>query len=292
MPGDMNVIRNYEKDSGKNVSVLLSYQAWGDHSNGFPDDWTTPVREDGAIPMITWEPWKTAPFPQENNEPDYALKNISEGKFDAYITQWAKDARAWRYPFFLRFAPEMNGDWTPWSESINSNQAGDFVKAWKHVHDIFTAHGVTNATWVWCPNIENVSDNTPISEYYPGDAYVDWTAMDGFNWGTTSQYNAWLPFAKVFGPTYNDIMKITSKPMIISETGTVERGGNKAAWITDAYSVELPDNFPNIKGIVWFNQITQQDWRIESSSAAQQAFSQAIKAPHYASNTFKDYMGG
>lgn len=291
MPGDANAINNYEKDAGKKMSVLLSYQAWGDPTNGFPADWASPVREKGAIPMITWEPWKTKTYPQGNNEPTYALRNITDGKFDAYITTWAQSAKAWRYPFFLRFAPEMNGNWTPWSEGINGNKAGDFVKAWKHVHDIFTANGVTNATWVWCPNIKNGSDGAPLSEYYPGNEYVDWTAMDGFNWGASSQYSAWLTFSQVFGPTYNDILKITAKPMIISETGTVEQGGNKAAWISKAYSVELPGKFPDVKGIVWFNQITQEDWRIESSPAARLAFSQAIKASNYASNAFKNYMG-
>jgi beta-mannanase len=287
-----NALATYEKDAGKNTSIILSYQAWGDASNDFPADWTSTVRKQGAIPMITWEPWKTVAYPQGNDEPTYSLKNISDGKFDAYITQWAQEAKAWRDPFFLRFAPEMNGNWTPWSEGVNGNEAGDFVKAWQHVHDIFTANGVTNATWVWCPNIENTNESAPLSEFYPGNAYVDWTAMDGFNWGTTSQYNTWLTFSQVFGSTYDDIQAITTKPMIISEISTVEEGGDKAAWITDAYSVELPTHFPNVRGIVWFNQITQEDWRIESSLAAQAAFAQAIKASNYASNTFGDYMGG
>lgn len=292
MPGDLDAVKAYEKDTGKGASILFSYQAWGDPHADFPSDWASSVHKHGSLPMITWEPWVTKAYPQGNDEPMYALKNITSGKFDTYITKRAQDAKTWRNPFFLRFAPEMNGNWTPWSEGINGNKAGDYVQAWQHVYHIFAANHVTNATWVWCPNIKNTEQSAPISEYYPGDAYVDWTGIDGFNWGTTTQYSKWYAFAGVFSTTYNQITKITSKPIIIAETGSVEKGGNKAAWITDAYSVEIPNNFPAIKAVAWFNQITQQDWRIESSSAAQTAYIQAMKASNYASNTYDNYIGG
>ena len=31
----------------------------------------------------------------------------------------------------------MNGWWWPWSEQLNGNNPGEFVAAWRHVHDIF-----------------------------------------------------------------------------------------------------------------------------------------------------------
>ena len=132
----------------------------------------------------------------------------------------------------------------------------------------------------------------PLSEYYPGDAYVDWTAMDGFNWGTATKETVWNTFAQVFNQTYNHILSITAnKPLMIAEIGCVEQGGDKANWITDAYSVEL-NNFPAIKAMVWFDQHTQQDWRIESSETATRAFSQAIQSPIFAANIFANYNGG
>ena len=184
MPGDIPTIDNFEKDAGKQVSILLLYQAWGDKDNAtsFPNDWTNKVRQHGAIPMITWEPWAPADYPQGIDEPDYSLANITNGKFDTYITQWAKEAKAWRNPFFLRFAPEMNGNWTPWSEGFNGNVAGDYVQAWKHVHDIFTANGVTNASWVWCPNIDNTDQAVATTECIPAmpmSIGLGWTALTG-----------------------------------------------------------------------------------------------------------------
>ena len=48
----------------------------------------------------------------------------------------------------------MNGNWFAWMEGVNGNQPGEYVAAWRHVHDIFTAVGATNVSWVWCPNVD------------------------------------------------------------------------------------------------------------------------------------------
>ena len=185
----------------------------------------------------------------------------------------------------------MNGNWNPWDEGLNGNRAGEFVRVWRHIHAIFTAVGARNVTWVWDPNISYIG-STPLTELYPGDAYVDWTAMDGFNWGTSRKDTIWLPSSEIFSSTYNTILKITHKPMMIAQLGSTETGGNKATWISNAYSVALPKRFPAIKAVVWFDQVTRQDWRIESSPAAPQAFHQAMQASIYASNTYANYNGG
>ena|SRR5947207_13491520 len=91
---------------------------------------------------------------------------------------------------------EMNGNWYPWSEQVNGNTAGEFVLAWQHVHALFTIQGVTNVTWVWCPNVD-YPGSTPLHELYPGDASVVWAGMDGYYWGSI-QRHVWQPFSSVF----------------------------------------------------------------------------------------------
>jgi beta-mannanase len=180
----------------------------------------------------------------------------------------------------------MNGDWYPWNEGINGNTSGQYVQAWRHVHDIFTANGVTNATWVWSPNIE-YGGSIPLGGLYPGDAYTDWVAMDGYNWGATQTWKSWQTFSEVFGPTYSVITALTQKPLLVGETASTELTGDKAAWITNALSTEI-FNFPRIKGFIWFNEDKETDWRIESSPAAQAAFSRAVANPVYAGASFRD----
>lgn len=279
-----------EQITGKKVSILTLYQAWGE-TNGaqnFNRNWMDTVRAHGSIPMVTWEPWQSQS--QTVNQPAYALKNIIKGNFDSYITRWARDARRWNHPFFLRLAPEMNGTWSSWSEGINGNQPGDFIQAWRHIHDIFTANNVTGATWVWSPNVD-YSQSTPIAQSYPGDKYVDWAALDGFNWGRGPE-TSWTSFKQVFAPTYQEITRLVpGKPIMLAEIASVEQGGNKAAWITDGYNNLLPSYFTQVKAVVWFNQVTQRDWRIESSPNSLSAYAQAMKSDYYDTNSFKDYQG-
>ena len=149
----------------------------------------------------------------------------------------------------------LAGAYTPWGVNANGNSPSDYVPAWRHVHDIFTSVGATNATWVWCPNIEYQGSYKPLSSLYPGDAYVDWTCLDGDNWGTNPwNPNVWTTFAQTFGASDSLITGTIapSKPMVIGETASTEYGGSKAAWITDMLKTQLPLNFPKIKGFLGF----------------------------------------
>jgi len=280
----LSYVSAFEADAHKAVSIIMWYQQWG-LTNGWQylqTYWMNDVRLHGSIPLVTWDPEN--PAIASATQPTYTLQNIINGNFDAYITRWAQDSKAWGHPYFLRFAHEMNGDWNAWSEQVNGNKPGQFVLAWRHVHDIFTRLGVSNVTWVWSPNID-YSVSTPLRELYPGDAYVDWAGMSGYNWGNIGGH-VWQSFSSVFSQTYNDILSITSRPIMITETASTEQAGNKASWITDAFVTQLPHNFPRIHAVVWFNESKETDWQIESSTSAQNAFASAIQSGMYASNNF------
>jgi beta-mannanase len=170
---------------------------------------------------------------------------------------------------------------------MNGNRPGDYVAAWHHVHDIFTSVGATNASWVWCPNIDIQHQFTSLASLYPGDSYVDWTCLDGYNWGNTR--GSWDSFDTIYSSTYHEIVDTIAptKPMIVGEVSSSEGGGSKAAWITDMLSVQLPTNYPKIRGVVWMDTNTDNmDWPLVSSSASQQAFAAAIQHPRFVANTF------
>jgi beta-mannanase len=211
------------------------------------------------------------------------LRDIANGAYDSAYTAWAQQSKAWAHPYFLRWNAEMNGRWSFWgTTSTNSNTPAEFVAAWRHVHDIFANNGATNVTWVWCPNLE-YSATTPIQYLYPGDAYVDWTCLDGYNKG--GQYST--TFVNLFAASYRALLKLApTKPIMIGETASVEDSGKKAAWITAALNA-LPAKFPRIKAFLWFNwQITEGgttwQWQIESSPAAAAAFHDGIASRYFA----------
>ena len=66
-------------------------------------------------------------------------------------------------------------------------------------------------------------------------------------------------------------------PIMIGETGSVEQGGSKAAWITDAFTVQLPQAFQRVRGVVWFDLLDGSiDLRIDTSPQSLAAFQAAI----------------
>jgi Glycosyl hydrolase family 26 len=280
----LSYVTSFESDAHKAVSIVMWYQQWG-LTNGWQNlqpYWMNAVRSHGSIPLVTWDPEN--PAIASPVQPAFTLQNIINGNYDAYITRWAQDSKAWGHPYFLRFAHEMNGNWNAWSEQVNGNKPGQFVLAWRHVHDIFTRMGVSNVNWVWSPNID-YSVSTPLRELYPGDAYVDWVGISGYNWGNIGGH-VWQSFSSLFSQTYYDVLSITSRPMMIAETASTEQAGNKASWITDAFVTQLPHNYPRIHAVVWFNESKETNWQIESSSSSQNAFAAAIQSGVYASNNF------
>jgi beta-mannanase len=142
-----------------------------------------------------------------------------------------------------------------------------YVDAYRHIHDLFVAAGATNVVWAWCPNVtDSDGTNAATLSYYPGDDYVDWTGVDGYNWGG----GEWQSFHDVFKDIY-PLLAGKKKPILIGEMASSETTGNKAAWI-NAMIPSLKNDYPLIKGVIWFDVNKERDWRISSSAATESAF--------------------
>jgi hypothetical protein len=236
------------------------------------------VRSYGAIPFFSW-----GPGPGGTGFTDAA---VAAGSQDSYVTSWAQAAKNWGHPILLRFAWEMNGSWFPWGVGNNGTTAADYVAMWRHVHSIFSSVGATNVAWVWCPNIDEYNQLAPMANLYPGDSYVDWTCLDGYNGN-----NPWQSFGTLFQSSYNTIVGIApTKSMIIGETGSTESGGSKASWISNMLST-LPTAFPKVRGFLWFDKVESgpggyTDWPFDTTSSSLAAFRSSIASNVYASNTF------
>jgi hypothetical protein len=288
-PWDMNAVYKFGRLAGKNVS-LVNFNAPFASCDGarctfnpFPSTPFESLRAYGAIPVFSWS---TSSVSEGTHDPRFSLSKVIGGKYDGYIHQFARSAAAWGHPFFLRFNWEMNGDWFPWSEGVNGNRRGQFVAAWRHVHDIFTAVGATNATWAWCPNIDR---NRKLRGLYPGNKYVDWTCLDGYNWGTRYSWSYWESFKEVFASSYRAVRKLApGKPMMLGEVASTDFGGSKAAWIKEMLST-LPTRFPKVRALIWFEVNDRGTrWPIESPASARNAFVRGIRNPIYLANNFSE----
>jgi hypothetical protein len=300
-PWDMSALTTFEGLVGKGLS-LVSLNSPFEECSGpcttfpFPTQMMENIRAYGAIPFFNWSS-QSIPADSTNSSlmPDYQLSDLISGRYDGYIREFAESARGWGHSFFLRFNWEMNGNWFPWGAGVNGNGPGEFVAAWRHVHDIFTAVGATNATWVWCPYTEVERHFAPLKPLYPGNRYVDWTCMDGFNWGSNpTNPHPWRSFGQIFETTYRKLTKqiAPSKPIVLAEMAST--GGNraKAAWIRDMFK-QLATGFRRVRGLIWFDQVDRGiNWPLETSPAATAAFAKGIRGRAFASNSFHTSTGG
>lgn len=254
-----------ETKLGRKVPIHLTYVAWNDD---WPNQVAKPDIAANRTPLINLEP------------SDAKLADLIDGKYDAMLTKHAKNVRALDKKLFLDFAAEMNGNWSTWDGSHNGKSSAVYIAAYRHLHDVLVAGGATNIVWVWCPNVESeprVAWNEALA-YYPGDAYVDWTCVDGYNWGTTNG-SGWLTFDQVFRSIYAELAT-KQKPIMIGEMASTEQGGDKAAFIAGIVP-SLQRDFPLIKALVWFDIDKETDWRISSSQSSEAAFVKMASDPYF-----------
>ncbi|TPW70857.1 glycosyl hydrolase [Schumannella sp. 10F1B-5-1] len=248
----------------------------------------------GVLPMLTWESRPIGSANDQKEEPEYTLSSIISGGHDAYITKFAQDVVATGLPFVLRFDHEMNGDWYPWSEGINTNTQGQYVEAWRHVHDIFEAQGANAyVIWTWAPNrIDKLSSDRRSLEYlrslYPGDDYVDWVGMSSY---LRPPFKAGqeIGFDQTFSATLGQLRQIApGKRILLAEVGASEIEGHKPDWLASFFrGLNAPEN-ADIVGFAWFSmtvtskvdgELATNDWRIDSSARSVEAFAAGLHTP-------------
>jgi hypothetical protein len=266
LPQSITQVQTFESMVGRKVNVADWYD---DFTTARPTAFVTSVASTGAENMIAWEGYDSNARPDGVTDPTTSLATIINGRWDGLLATWARALKAFGKPVLLRFLPEMNGNWNPTSEGVNGNTSGQFVRAWIRAHNIFAAAGATNVKWVWNVNVDFVG-STPLKRLYPGDNYVDYVGIDGYNWGTSQRWSTWQTPQQVFDPTLVDVARFTKKPVILCETASSERGGNKAQWIQQFFA--FVESTPAIIGFAWFEFNKETNWLVNSSPAALAAF--------------------
>jgi beta-mannanase len=187
---------------------------------------------------------------------------ILDGKHDSLIAANARRLARDGKPKFLRWGWEMNGSWYAWSGPKNGNNPAGYVACWKHIRKIFKAEGADNISWVWSINWNSqpATHANRFQAYYPGDQFVDWVAISGYN------LNHETP-VKLFDGLYQEYA--SRKPMMISEVGSVEYGGTtKGDWNT-AFGKYVAAR-PNIAAVCWFDTDTHRNytetWRVDTNA--------------------------
>ncbi len=278
---DQANLDDYATTVGHKPKIVLAYQSWGPASDApFCTGCAKNLHDQGYQQVLTWEP---KDYTKGTNQPAYSLDKINSGAYDRYITDYAKAIKASGVPIYLRLAHEMNGDWYPWSPGVGSNTPAKYVKMWKRVRAIFDRVGVENVEWVFSPNVGKpvYAPKYPMSQFYPGDSYVDLVSLDGYNFAGCNG-SPWYSFEEVFGGSYDELKAVApGKPIFVNEVSSDDRGGDKARWIRDMDSV-VPSRFPDLKAIVWYHlDYGGCHLKADSSQASLDAYKAYLADPYY-----------
>ncbi|GAA4288134.1 glycoside hydrolase family 26 protein [Georgenia daeguensis] len=255
-------------------SSVTYFAGW---DQDFRADAATSAWTRNMLPIVSWEarPNETNMGPDSSNavNEEYQLADIIAGNHDDYLRRYAADVAEFGLPVGIRMMHEMNGHWYPWSEQTNGNKPGEYVAAWRHVHDIFTDAGAENVLWFWSPNTIEFPQAQPLEELYPGDEYVDVVGLSGYYRKVIEGKEA--SFENTYGRSVAGLRAVApGKPIFLTEVGATETGGKKAEWVTSFFEA-LRQN-PDIIGFTWFqrevtaipigeSEPVTNDWRLTSS---------------------------
>lgn len=275
---------NYEDLIAHKLRYLLIYRAWGDGLDAnFPSDMIPYFIAMETVPIVTWEPW-ARDFEQSSDlQPEYSLASIADGKHDDYIKIWAKEVKDAKIFIIIRFGheqstPEGYRYWYPWQ-----GNSRDYIRAYRHIVDVFEAEGAKNARFMWNPAA--FWSRYDSATYYPGDDYVDLVGLTVLNHGikTGGENEKWLTCRTQFTAQMDRISKV-DKPVMVVEFASSEIGGDKKAWYLDC--LDTIDNAKNVIGLVTLENPKDSshesvDWRVNTSNEALEGFIRGINGGNY-----------
>lgn len=221
--------------------------------------------------------------------------------YDAYIRDVVNFLGEYNIPIFLRFGAEMN-------IGANGADAAAYVNGFRYVADI--ARQKSNIAMVWSPSDISSLDRT-YTQYYPGDAYVDWVGMSLYvakyfegrkdHGSQTDPLNTYFAMDEFANPLMrvHELMAFMEenniqKPVMISECGVSHyvRTENEdlTGWaktqLRKLYS-ELLIRYPRVKMVNYFNvQIENETnaYELFTNASVNEVYNAMVENPYFLSN--------
>ncbi|GBC87758.1 Endoglucanase H [bacterium HR12] len=242
-----------ERQIGRTFAIDHQYYRWDSVIPTSYESWTADA---GRIPFLSWNA-------RRSNGTVVPWSRIASGAEDAWISARADAFRTFARPVYLSFHHE------PENDVPTFGQPSDYVAAFRRIVDIFRARNATNVTFVWTMMAWSFERQASVaSQYYPGDAYVDVVAADGYNWYPGRKNARWRSFREVMASTRAFAMA-HGKPFMAAEFGVQEdpaRPGRKGDWYREILSV-IPE-WPELIALVYFDSDRIYPWMPDTSASA------------------------
>lgn len=289
---DKEPIRKFEDRTGNEADVVGLFANWT-----MPFKYVQPnvtyIAKQGTVPMITWAPHGLTTPQIVDGSATLWQADGEDRTVDEYIDSWARGvcdlATDSDQTIMMRPMHEMNGGWFTWGTSWQAedgsrpNNHESYQKAWIKIHETFRDEcSSEHVRFVWTTNQASVGPNATYMGSYPGDKYVDYVGIDGYNWGGHADWG-WNSFDSIFRDAYCAVVSETDTPILIPEWGSVEKGGNKSDWIANAFDAIESGKYSQVQGAIWLD-VTKHEaetdsrvkWSVDSSEASRQAYSKGL----------------
>lgn len=264
-PTKENVLA-FQELQGTHMDLISHFALFDINDWDNVEQYANVAKDNGSTLVVTW---------MANG---YGAQDIVKGKTDTYVREFAKGVKNYSEEIWLRPLHEANGDWYDWGvgKANAGNTDANVAEAYRHIVNIFREENVNNVKWVWTTNASNHGSGTSLTGNYPGDEYVDYISIDGYNWGKSQSWSNWQTFSQVFMKAYTALANI-NKPLFIAEISCSELGGSKADWITDMFE-HFATDFSRVFAVMWFSQSKDEegDWALNTSNAAVDAWKAGI----------------
>ena len=230
-----------------------------------------------TVPMVSWAvTWSAAEnqaLADGNKDP--ALDYFA-GQFRQFLsgpdgTYGTSDDRR----MYLRPDWEANGAWYPFapdygtpSNAVYTANVQTFVAMWRHLVTRLRADGLdrnhvgfvfsVSHTDSWRARTGGTGAEPIANDIWPGEQYVDWTGVDGYNMGDQNAIG-WQTPAQIFNGMLGRLSKLApNTPLAVTEVGTVASGApagqSKASWIHDYFGwLKSTAAASRLRMSLWFN---------------------------------------
>lgn len=266
-------VQEIESSVGRRFDLVYDFHDMSLSGNGtlLPDDQQVLGRD--RILLLAWvsEEWSTGSH--------LTWSEISSGSLDeSVIDPQARRIQAYGKQVMLAFDQEMDlrgpeGAGTP----------KEYIAAYKHIQDRFSAIGVSNVVWVWI--VTGYPPTLPEQKkYYPGSDRVDWIGFDQYNFFSCQGGAPWRSFKETVKPTYDWFRDngLGDKPIILSEFGSESdpaQPTRKADWYGNVPSVV--QDLPGIKAVVqWNSEAHGCDFRLDGPGVLD-SYAKVGKDPYF-----------
>ncbi|HEX8515153.1 MAG TPA: glycosyltransferase [Bacteroidia bacterium] len=170
---------------------------------------------------------------------DSTWRNISSGKYDAYLEKYAAALREYSNPVYMNFSPGFDD-----KQNLH-NSSYEFVKAWQYAYTFFNDLGISNITWIWSPK------SSSSIAFYPGSQFVDWIGISCLNYAGAKTDSDSYSFSEMYTP-YRELLGPLQKPFIITEMGAA-KGELQSVWYKDAFN-SIRTKYKEVRAVVFYDQ--------------------------------------